>query len=115
MLVNAPAASTPADRPACDEHGYLLDHQAWNSAFAESAARELGLALSPDHWLVIEFLRQYYQSYGHSPAMRVLVKAIAPILGLEHATSRRLYQLFPGGPAAQACKLAGLPKPDSCI
>lgn len=46
--------------------------------------------------------------------MRVLVKAIAPLLGEATASSRRLYQLFPDGPAKQACKIAGLPKPLSC-
>jgi tRNA 2-thiouridine synthesizing protein E len=28
---------------------------------------------------------------------------------------RRIYQLFPEGPAHGACKIAGLPKPDGCV
>lgn len=98
-----------------NEAGYLLDASDWTPAFAEQAAQHEGLSLTPDHWQVIDFLRDYFQRYGLSPPMRVLVKAIAPLLGEARATSRRLYQLFPDGPAKQACKLAGLPKPDSCI
>lgn len=98
-----------------DPAGFLLDASDWTRDFAEQAAQREGLRLSPDHWQVIDFLRDYFQRYGLSPPMRVLVKAIAPLLGEAKATSRRLYQLFPDGPAKQACKLAGLPKPDSCI
>lgn len=100
---------------ARDPAGYLLDAAAWTPEFAAAVAAEEGILLGPDHWQVLHFLRNYHAQYEHSPPMRVLVKAIAPLLGEAKATSRRLYQLFPDGPAKQACKLAGLPKPDSCI
>ena len=99
----------------CDEGGYLLDAARWDRAFALRTAQAEALLLSDDHWQVIEFLRDYYQRYQLSPPMRVLVKAIAPLLGEAKASSRRLYQLFPDGPAKQACKIAGLPKPLSCL
>jgi tRNA 2-thiouridine synthesizing protein E len=35
--------------------------------------------------------------------------------GEEKASSRYLYRLFPEGPAKQATKYAGLPKPARCI
>ena len=98
-----------------DSAGYLLDAATWTPAFAEAAAAEEGIALGPDHWQVLLFLRDYHAQYEHSPPMRVLVKAIAPLLGEPKATSRRLYQLFPDGPARQACKIAGLPKPEGCL
>lgn len=99
----------------CDDNGYLLDSSRWTRAFAEQAAGAEGIALTADHWAVVEFLRDYHSRYGLSPPMRVLVKAIAPLLGEAKASSRRLYQLFPDGPAKQACKVAGLPKPESCL
>ena len=99
----------------CDSGGYLLDARNWDRSFALDSAQAEGLELSEDHWQVIEFLRDYYQRYQLSPPMRVLVKAIAPLLGEATASSRRLYQLFPDGPAKQACKIAGLPKPLSCL
>ena len=100
---------------ARDAAGYLLDTSAWTLAFAEAVAAEEGIVLGPDHWQVLNFLREYHAQYEHSPPMRVLVKAIAPLLGEPKATSRRLYQLFPDGPARQACKIAGLPKPEGCL
>lgn len=104
-----------AVEPICDAAGYLLDSSHWNRGFAERTARAEGLDLTDAHWQVIEFLRDYHRRYQLSPPMRVLVKAIAPLLGEPKASSRRLYQLFPDGPARQACKIAGLPKPESCL
>lgn len=98
-----------------DPAGYLLAADAWTREFALAVAAEEGIALSPDHWQVLQFLRDYHAQFEHSPPMRVLVKAIAPLLGEPKATSRRLYQLFPDGPARQACKIAGLPKPEGCL
>jgi TusE/DsrC/DsvC family sulfur relay protein len=102
-------------QPQCDPGGYLIDVGAWDRDFALGIARAEGIVLSEDHWQVIAFLRDYYERFGLSPPMRVLVKAIAPLLGEPKASSRRLYQLFPDGPAKQACKIAGLPKPVSCL
>jgi tRNA 2-thiouridine synthesizing protein E len=101
--------------PACDADGYLLDSAEWNRDFAERVAHHEGIELGEAHWQVIEFLRDYHQRYQLSPPMRVLVKVMAPLLGEPKASSRRLYQLFPDGPAKQACKIAGLPKPLGCL
>ena len=45
----------------------------------------------------------------------MLVKAMASKFGEEKGNSRYLYRLFPKGPAKQATKIAGLPKPVKCI
>ena len=36
-------------------------------------------------------------------------------LGADKGNSQYLYELFPYGPAKQACKIAGLPKPTGCV
>lgn len=74
-----------------------------------------GLALTPAHWQVIDFLRAWHGRHGRSPAMRVLVRELALVLGADRADSRLLYRLFPQGPAKQAARYAGLPRPASCI
>jgi tRNA 2-thiouridine synthesizing protein E len=41
-----------------------------------------------------------------------MVRKICQTTGL---SLKRIYELFPSGPAKGACKLAGLPKPDGCV
>lgn len=101
--------------PARDAQGYLLDWQQWSAEIAALLADEEGLVLTAEHWEILEFLRQHYASYADAPPMRLLVKAVAARLGPEKGNSRYLYRLFPEGPAKQGAKLAGLPKPVSCI
>ena len=71
--------------------------------------------MTENHWEVINFLRDYYEEYQVAPAVRVLTKAIKKTLGPEKGNSQYLYGLFPAGPATQACKIAGLPKPTGCV
>jgi len=101
--------------PERDERGYLRDWRAWTPAIAEALARADGVELGEDHWAVIGILREYYAEYEVAPPIRVLVRLVAERLGGSAASSRTLYRLFPEGPAKQACRYAGLPRPVSCL
>lgn len=101
--------------PELDEHGYLVDWQDWSESLAEAWAAADGIELGEEHWAVLHLLRDYYGEFGIAPPMRALLKLARERLGDEWSDSRRLYRLFPGGPAKQACRYAGLPKPVSCI
>jgi tRNA 2-thiouridine synthesizing protein E len=81
-----------------DEEGYLADRADWNEDVAKEMARLDSCDLSENHWEVI-----------------VLTKAIGKKLGADKGNSKYLYELFPYGPAKQACKYAGLPKPTGCV
>jgi TusE/DsrC/DsvC family sulfur relay protein len=98
-----------------DEEGYLVDISAWNKELAELIAQDENIEMNSDAWEVVNFLRNYYEEYQIAPAVRVLTKAIKKKLGAEKGNSKYLYELFPYGPAKQACKIAGLPKPTGCI
>lgn len=98
-----------------DKHEYLADHKLWDEALAHHIAKLEAIELTPAHWEVIQFIREFYQTYDTSPAMRMLVKAVAQRLGPEKGNSRYLFQLFPKGPAKQATRIAGLPKPAKCL
>jgi len=98
-----------------DEEGYLVNLSDWNEEVAKHLAAEEKIELTAAHWEVINFLREYYNDYQIAPAIRVLTKAIGKKLGPEKGNSKYLYELFPYGPAKQACKIAGLPKPTGCI
>ena len=98
-----------------DEEGYLVNLADWNKDIAEAIAKAENVEMTDNHWEVVNFLRQYYDEYQIAPAVRVLTKAIGKQLGEEKGNSKYLYELFPYGPAKQACKIAGLPKPTGCV
>jgi TusE/DsrC/DsvC family sulfur relay protein len=98
-----------------DEEGYLVNLAEWNEDIAKEIAKGENVEMTPNHWEVVNFLRQYYDEYQIAPAVRVLTKAIGKQLGEEKGNSKYLYELFPYGPAKQACKIAGLPKPTGCV
>ncbi|KXO14194.1 tRNA 2-thiouridine synthesizing protein E [Moritella sp. JT01] len=100
---------------ATDKLGYLLNSSDWSEALAPIIAEQEGISLSPPHWEVVHFVRNFYLEYNTSPAIRALVKAMAKKLGADKGNSIYLYKLFPKGPAKQATKIAGLPKPAKCL
>ncbi|UXI02478.1 sulfurtransferase TusE [Photobacterium sp. TY1-4] len=98
-----------------DAQGYLKNVDDWSEALVPLLADDEGITLSEAHWEVVHFVREFYLEFKTSPAIRMLVKAMAKKYGEEKGNSRYLYKLFPKGPAKQATKLAGLPKPVKCI
>lgn len=98
-----------------DAQGYLLNSSDWSEELVPLLATEEGIELSEAHWEVVRFVREFYMEFNTSPAIRMLVKAMTQKYGEEKGNSRYLYRLFPKGPAKQATKLAGLPKPVKCI
>ena len=98
-----------------DEEGYLANLNEWDKDVAGALAASDDAELTEAHWEVINFLREYYEEYQIAPAVRVLTKAIGKRLGKDKGNSKYLYELFPYGPAKQACKYAGLPKPTGCV
>jgi tRNA 2-thiouridine synthesizing protein E len=98
-----------------DEEGYLANLTDWTEEVAGEIAKVENVEMSSNHWEVVNFLREYYNEYQIAPAVRVLTKAIGKKLGADKGNSKYLYELFPYGPAKQACKIAGLPKPTGCV
>jgi TusE/DsrC/DsvC family sulfur relay protein len=95
---------------ALNEEGFLMDPQQWDKQVAEVLAKAAeGIdELTPEHWAVIEFIRNHYLETNLAPMVRSICKTAGVPL-------RRIYELFPSGPAKGACKIAGLPKPDGCV
>ncbi|OON40814.1 sulfurtransferase TusE [Izhakiella australiensis] len=100
---------------ARDANGYLKSVDDWTPQLAEMLADEEQIVLSEAHWEVVNFVRAFYLEFNTSPAIRMLVKAMAQKYGEEKGNSRYLFRLFPQGPAKQATKIAGLPKPVKCL
>jgi tRNA 2-thiouridine synthesizing protein E len=97
------------------DQGFLVNLSDWNEAVAKRLAETNAIQLTPEHWEIIVFIRQYYQQFKHLPNARVFTKAVARELGEAKGNSRYLHRLFPDGPLKYACKLAGLPKPPTCL
>lgn len=92
-----------------DDHGFLTDPGQWSRMVAVALAADDGLGeLNDEHWRLIHYLRDYQERHGQAPMIRVLVRESGLSL-------KRIYELFPRGPAKSACRVAGLPRPDSCV
>ncbi len=92
-----------------DEDGFIQEPKNWNKAVAEDLAKiEEAYPMSEDHWKLVDYLRNYYLEFEIAPPIRMLTKKTG--LDLKY-----IYQMFPKGPAAGACKVAGLPKPTGCV
>ena len=98
-----------------DEEGYITTLAEWSTELAEKIAETENIDMTDEHWSVVNFLREYYEEYQIAPAVRVLIKAIKKEMGPEKGNNKYMYELFPYGPAKQACKIAGLPKPTGCV
>lgn len=92
-----------------DEDGFLENPEEWNQDVAKAlASTEDVTDISEEHWKIINYLRDYFKQYGIAPMIRKLCKETGFPL-------KRIYELFPSGPAKGACKVAGLAKPTGCV
>jgi tRNA 2-thiouridine synthesizing protein E len=92
-----------------DEDGFIVNPDDWSKEAAAALAGGEGVEeLTEEHWKVMNYLRDYYQKFGVAPMIRKLCKESGFPL-------KKIYDLFPSGPAKGACKLAGLPKPTGCV
>ena len=91
-----------------DDDGYLLEADYSHEAVEVIAAAE-GIALNPDHWKIIDYMRDQFREHGHTPNFRNMLKEVQEFW--PEADSKALYDLFPMGPAKQGAKVAGLPQP----
>jgi len=92
-----------------DAEGFMTDFSQWTREVAEGIARDEGIAaLTPAHWKVVEFLQKEFRETGQVPSVRKLNKS-----GV--ISTKELYEIFPGGPAKKAAKIAGMRKPEGCV
>lgn len=90
-----------------NEDGYMTDSSQWNHEVAGEIAKEEGFELGEKHFQVLEFLRDKQES-GATLTIRSIGKSgIVDI--------KEFYTLFPGGPLKKATRIAGIPKPSSCV
>jgi len=92
-----------------DEDGFMENPEEWNDTIAVALATTEGVDdLTEEHWKLVHYLRDYYLKFGIAPMIRKLCKETGFPL-------KKVYELFPSGPAKGACKVAGLAKPTGCV
>jgi TusE/DsrC/DsvC family sulfur relay protein len=90
-----------------NEEGYFTNPAQWTKEIAAEIAKEEGITLTDQHFAIMEFLRNRHlngealsiRSINHSGVIDV----------------KTFYQLFPGAPLKKATRIAGIPKPVSCV
>lgn len=89
------------------DDGYFTDPAQWTPAHAHEMAAESGLALTDQHMAVLSYLRERHAEGTPLTIRRIGNSGVTDIKGF--------YALFPGGPLKVSSRLAGIPKPASCV
>jgi TusE/DsrC/DsvC family sulfur relay protein len=89
------------------EEGYFTNTSQWTKEIAMEIAKEEGIDLTEDHFKVLEYLRDRFAK-GEALSIRGINKS-----GIVDV--KAFYQMFPGAPLKKSTKIAGIPKPESCV
>lgn len=90
-----------------NEEGYLTNFSQWDEKVGEALAEEARVPLTPRHWEVLKYLQNEQKNQVALSIRRVGKSGVVDI--------KEFYQLFPTAPLKTATKIAGIPKPASCI
>lgn len=92
---------------ATNEEGYLKNYKEWTEDWAKELAAQYSIELTPKHWEVLNWLRQ---KQAENVALSIRKVGNSGLVDI-----KQFYALFPGGPLKVSSKIAGIPKPVSCI
>ena len=91
-----------------NEEGYMEDPTQWTPDIAKEIASEIGIELTDKHFKVLEYLRDQHAKEQTLTIRKVGKSGVV-------ANIKELYTLFPKGPLKFSSKIAGIPKPASCV
>lgn len=87
--------------------GYMEDYSQWDKEIALEFAKEANIEMTDNHWEVIDYLQEQHVK-GKPLSIRGIKKS-----GVVNI--KDFYKLFPAGPLKISTRIAGIPKPKSCI
>ena len=90
-----------------NDEGYLTDFSQWTREVGEAIEAENNITMTPRHWEVIAYLQNEHKN---NVALSIRKIGKSDVLDI-----KEFYQLFPQGPLKTSTKIAGIPKPASCI
>lgn len=89
------------------EDGYLTDVSQWAKEIGLEIAKNEGITLTDRHWEVINWLQEQVKNDVALSVRGIKNSGVIDI--------KEFYALFPNGPLKVSTKIAGVPKPKSCI
>lgn len=89
------------------EEGFMTDFSQWDKSISEAIAAENDITLSPRHWEVLDYIQTEYKNEVPLSIRKIGKSGVVDI--------KEFYALFPVAPLKTATKIAGIPKPVSCI
>ncbi len=90
-----------------NEEGYLINFSQWTKEVGEEIAKDYNIDLTPRHWEVITYLQNEHKNESPLSIRKIGKSGVVDI--------KEFYALFPDGPLKISTKIAGIPKPASCI
>ncbi len=89
--------------------------EGWTKESAVKTARQEGLQAGEEHWEAVRALQEYFSKHEDSAInVRELHDALEEKFHAKGGV-KYLYKLFPGGPVAQGCRLAGIKAPAGAV
>ncbi len=90
-----------------NEEGYMTNYKQWSREIGEALATEAGINMTDRHWTVINYLQDQYTKDIPLSIRKIRTSGVIDI--------KEFYELYPEGPLKTSAKIAGIPKPASCI
>lgn len=90
-----------------NDEGYMTDFGQWTKEIGAEIAKNEGVQMTDKSWEVINWIQDRYRNNDPLTIRKVGKSGITDI--------KEFYELFPEGPLKKASKIAGIPKPASCI
>ena len=90
-----------------NEEGYLVEFTQWDREVCECIAGECNVVMTERHYEVVEYLQDKHKKEEPLSIRGIKKSGVVDI--------KEFYNLFPGGPLKVSTKIAGIPKPKSCI
>lgn len=90
-----------------NEEGYLVEFSQWDREVCECIAGECHVVMTERHYEVVEYLQEKHKNEEPLSIRGIKKSGVIDV--------KEFYNLFPGGPLKISTKIAGIPKPKSCI
>jgi dissimilatory sulfite reductase related protein len=90
-----------------NEEGFMTNFSQWNKEIGDELAKESSINLTTRHWQVIDYIQNEFKHEVPLSIRKIGKSGVVDI--------KEFYELFPKAPLKTATKIAGVPKPASCI